>query len=654
MAQRALTIIILVLVSGGLATGAVAQAMAAPAASDQAASLLSDRAGAPSDVVADASALPEPALISVADPWLAPPDPVTGQRPPQPVDQVIARWQAAPQTPRAQVAAVRQVRLELGLGDLVAPAHAILQAESGDEPETLSNLARQIAPGVPAVQMAHARAAWDAGQTGETVNALGAAAWAAIQTLEIRVWLVENLSSLLLIVVLGSSLFFMVLSAMMVFSHAAHDLGDLISTRTPSFARFAGLVALLLVPVVLGEGVVGGALALFTVAFAYGNREQRKALAMAAVLLVIGLHPLARLATVTSTFYDREPIAQSVLAVAGGMETRADRERLRAASQDSALAAHALAYQARRSGLEAEALGRLDQVAALVPSDPVMLVNRGNAYMRSGETESAIEYYERANGELNSPSLLFNLSQAYSSIFQMESYEETIAEAQRMDDAFVADLSNLGEAKLVADLGIPFGNLQNRLISMALNLESEATVAYALAPGHLGESVVIAGCAFALVMLLCLLFANRFDHSSQCGRCGLRICTRCEETVWSDDICEDCHHLFQNPEATDPALRMARLGALARREVWLERAWATGSVLIPGVAGFASRRPDLAMFSLLLFGWAAAWVMWPNGLFADPMLMGSAAWVCLAVPGIPALLGYLGVLGTGLYARRNG
>lgn len=642
MAHRLLTAVFFILVCALVAGQAQAQVPA--------------QALTEAEAVVAPDGAPETAVQQVdveTDPWLAGLDVATGRAPEQPVDQVVLQWQNAAPTPQARVAAVRRARLKFGLGNLSAPANAILRTNSADERIVLAELARDLAPGVPAIQMEHAKASWDAGRSGDAVRSIVAAARAVVSDLEIRVWLVENLSSSLLLVVLGSSLFFMVLAAATVFSHAAHDLGDLFSTHTPAFARFVALAALLLVPVVLGEGIVGFALGLFALGFAYGNGRQRNALVMAAVLLVIGLHPLARLATVTSTFYDREPIAKSVLSVAGGVETRADRERLRVAAPESALAAHALAYHARRNGLEDEALARLEQVATRAPSDPVMLVNRGNIEMRRGQTDAAIDYYETAAELVESPALLFNLSQAYASTFQMEYYDETIAAAQDLDDSFVGDLSSLGEAKLVADLGLPLGGLQNRLMSMALSLESEATVAHALAPGLLGQGVPVAAGAFALVMLLCLLFANRFDHSSQCGRCGHRICTRCQKTVWSDDVCEDCHHLFHNPGETDPSLRMARLQSLSIREVWIDRAWAIGSLLVPGLAGFASKRPDLAMLGLLLFGWAAAWVAWPRGLFADPMLMGSAAWLCLAVPGLLALLAYAAVLFAGLLARKN-
>ena len=71
------------------------------------------------------------------------------------------------------------------------------------------------------------------------------------------------------------------------------------------------------------------------------------------------------------------------------------------------------------------------------------------------------------------------------------------------------------------------------------------------------------------------------------------------------------------------------------------------------MAGFASKRPDLAMFGLLLFFWVATWIAWPTGVFADPLLMGSAAVVCLAVPGVLAALGYLSVVVLSLIVRKS-
>ncbi len=587
------------------------------------------------------------------DPWLS----ELGPAVPVPVyvsrEQVLDAWQNAPPSIRARAVAVRRVRLALGLGDLSAPAVALLRSAADEEPEIHAQLARELAPGLPAIQMANAAAFWQSGDGGAAFRSLLEAAVAAATHLEVRLWLIENVSLALVMVVLGASLAFMLAAALMVFSHVAHDLGDLLSGRMPAFARSATLAALVLVPLGLGEGIVGLALAVFAVAFAYGKSGQRNALAIAAVLLVIGLHPLAHLVSVTTMLLDQDPVARSVLAVGDGIETQADIERLHEVAGEDLLAAHALAYRARRYGLEDEARARLDGIEAKFSAEPVMLVNRGNIEMRNGRTEAAIGYYERATAQTDSPVLLFDLSQAYASAFRLEEYEATLSRAQSLGGGEVNALLNLSGAQVVADLGLPFGRLQDRLITLALAQKPQATVARALAPGHLGDRWFITACAFALVALSCLLFADRFDHSSVCTRCGHRICTRCEETVWSEDLCEDCHHLFQSSDATDPTLRMARLQALSKREVKLNRVWLAASLLVPGAAGFASKRPDLAMFGLLLFGSTSVWIAWPRGIFVDPLLLGSAAGFGLAIPGALSMLAYLGVVAVSLRARRK-
>jgi hypothetical protein len=195
--------------------------------------------------------------------------------------------------------------------------------------------------------------------------------------------------------------------------------------------------------------------------------------------------------------------------------------------------------------------------------------------------------------------------------------------------------------------------LRDRLRTLALSERGASRAIEVLAPGRLGESWLLTGGAFALIVLLSLLFASRWDHASQCVRCGHRICARCEETVWSEELCEDCHHLFQHPEATDPKLRMARLQALSERESRFDKIWLALSLMVPGMAGFAARRPDFAIFGLLLASWVAAWLAWPSGVQADPMLMGNAAVLAFAIPGALAALAYAGVVVFSLMLRKS-
>jgi tetratricopeptide (TPR) repeat protein len=594
-----------------------------------------------------------PAVDPVDDPWLS----EQGPAEPVPVsvahEQVVATWADAPKQAHARTAALRRTRLELGLGPLAAPAYVILQSATEEDPAIYSEFARSLAPDLPSIQFIHADSLWRSGDIGAAMGALGNGLWVVATTLGAQLWLVENLSFLLLVVLLAASFGYIALAGLQVFRHAAHDLGDLLSNRMPAFARSAALATLVMLPLVFGEGMIGLTLALFAVAFAYGSGRQRNMLVMAAMLLVIGLHPLSHFVSSATTLVDQDPIGRSAMAVVAGTQTRADVERLEAAFDEDLTAAHALVYHARRNGQDELARTRLDEMAKRYPSEGIVLASIGNLEMRAGHTAKAIGFYERAAAQVDSPTLLFDLSQAYANAFRMEEYESTLGRAQALGHQEVAALSSLDDAELVADLPFPTDLLRDRLHKIAMEPDSQVVLAEVLAPGRLGERWFVMASAFALITLFCLLVADRFDHASSCVRCGHRICTRCEETVWSEEICEGCHHLFQNPDATDPSLRMARLQALSKREVRIDRFVVAGSLLIPGVAGFASRRPDFAMFGLLLFAWVGAWMVWPSGRFEDPILMGSAAAFCFAVPGVLAVIAYAGIVFASLVMRKN-
>ncbi len=587
------------------------------------------------------------------DPWLTDQAPVVAKPVEVAEERVAAAWNAAPETEHARAAALRRARLEFGLGDLVGPASVIAAGATEEEPHVHAALARDLAPGVPAFQVEHAIALFRSGDTGAATLAVGEAALAVASNLLAQLWWVESAAFVLLVCLMGASFALFVLSALLVWSHAAHDLGDLLSAHTPVFARHAALAALVLAPFALGEGLLGLAVALFAVGFWYGSGHQRNALVMAAILFVVAVHPVAQLSTMARELVDGDPVVASTLRVLADEATGADLERLEAVAAEDPVAAHALAYRDRRYGLMESSRERLLAIVETHPSDYVALANLGNLEHRSGNLSGAIDYYERAAAVEYDATLLFDLSQAYAGAFRMEEYEATIERAQGVDDEAVAALSNLGEPSLVADLAFPMFQLRERFAGNLLAAEAESEVIAFIAPGRLAGAWYVTAGVFAVVALLGVLVADRWDHASLCARCGHRICNRCEETVWSSEICEDCHHLFQYPEATDPSLRMARLQALSEREALFDKVWLVLSIAIPGMAGFAAKRPDLAMMGLLLFSWVAATLVWPAGPFEDPLLMGGAAWVAFALPGILAAFAYAGVVVLGLIVRKS-
>jgi hypothetical protein len=568
-------------------------------------------------------------------------------------DRVLAAWREAPPTPQARAAALRRLRLEYGLGDLRSPARIVLETGRAEEVENAATLARGLAPQMPALRWAAIQELWGRGEAGSAVKAFGTMVWALVHQLEAQLWLLGNGFLLVWIVSLISAFAFLILMGLKAFPHAAHDLGDVLSTGMPGFARAALLACVMFVPIWIGEGLAGIALLAFAIAFLYGKGLEKSALLMAATLWVVALHPLAQWTSIATTVVEQDPIVRSALAVAKGTETRADVERLEAVFEEDLAAAHALAYRDRRLGLERQAVDRLDVMAREWPTDSIVLANRATLDMRAGRVDAAMSGFERAATQLDSPTLLFDLSQAYVTLFRMEEYESTLARAQRLDDEEVQALSNLSDSKLVADLGFPIQILGDRLRARGLAESAVLQLPRWIAPGRLGKGWAVTAVAFAAVVLCVALFAGRFDRSSQCARCGMRICTRCEETVWSDDLCEGCHHLFKNPEATDPKLRMARLQTLARRDARIQGWIGLGSLLVPGIAGLAMRRPDLSLLGVALFVSAAACVRWPAGVIVDPLWLGALAPLGFMFVGALAAAGYVAIVVGSLVTSRN-
>lgn len=601
--------------------------------------------------------VPSPAVEPVDpadDPWLTEQTSVVAEPVEVEEERVAAAWRQAAETDHARAVALRRVRLEAGLGDLPSAATVVASHASDEEPALHTELALELAPDRPATPIQHAIALQQSGDLGGASLVFLRSFFELATNLPAQLWLAESLSHVAVLVLLAASFAFFVLAALRVAGNAAHDLGDLLSSRMPLSARYAGLAALVLLPFVLGEGLLGLALSLFMLGFWYGGHRQRNALAIAGILFVIGLHPAAHLSKLTRDLVDGDPVVASVFRVLADHDTVADRERLEsAAAEEDRAAAHALAYRDRRHGLIESSRERLLGILAQHPSDFVALANLGSIEKRRGNDLEAIDYYERAAALEDDATLLFNLSQAYASVFRMEEYEATIVRAQRVDDRAVADLSSFGEADLVADVGFPMGLLRDRFLGRALASQAESEWSARIAPGRLSGPWWVTASAFALVVLLGLLFADRWDHASLCGRCGHRICTRCEDTVWSQEICEDCHRLLHNPETADPSLRMARLQELSERDVLFDRIWLGLSIFVPGMAGFGAKRPDMSIFALLLFGWATACFVWPLGPFADPMLMGGMAFLVFAIPGVLAALAYVAIVLISLIVRKN-
>jgi hypothetical protein len=547
----------------------------------------------------------------------------------------------------------RVVALALGIENLDSAARAL--NVPGDPGDALGNamLAVRLAPDLPIAHMALARALWTDGDRIEAADQASAGVMAIFQNFEATAWLVGSLLAMIAVVLIVAPLLFIVNVGISVFGRASHDLGDLFGVQMPGFARAALLGTLLLLPLALGEGIIGLVLALFVLGMTYGGTGHRVALVMAVVFFVAGLYPVSHTASTVLMALDSDPIAAATLAVVQGVESAADVDLLERASDSEFIAAHVLAVRARRLGRTEEALDRYTRLLESNPRNAEVLTNLANLRFLTGDGEGAVDLYERSAALIDSARLMFNLSQANARMFRIEEFEAALRAAQSIDADAVADLSRVGDANFVADLEFPLATIRARLLATAQQQGIPRDAIDFLMPGRLGGGWIHAALAFGLLAILSVSLAPRFEQASACTRCGRRICARCDGTVWNSETCDSCHHLFHRPETTDPVLRMKRLSELQVRDTRLARVALAVSLLVPGAGGLLARRPDLGFVGALSCGFAVVFFSWHDGVVPDPLSVGAAGSLVFTAVGCIAGLFYLGIVGAGLMIRRN-
>ncbi len=548
----------------------------------------------------------------------------------------------------------RRFGLEAGQANLEGPARALIAIEDPERSRQHAEWAVALAPDLPMAHAALAQALFSEGAYREAALRMLESVTAIPRHLESRLWLGGSLLLLAAGVLVVSGLAFILFSALMGFSRAAHDLGDVLSKRTPGFARAALMLAVIGLPMAMGEGLVGMLLGGVGIGVLYGGSRDRFVLGLATILLVLGLFPILRMAGSTLEALDSAPVVNAGLAVTRGIETAAQVDLLREAEeQNDVLAAKLLAFRALQKGHAEDARRRFEKILATNKGDAFVLTTLGNMAFRAGKTSEAVHFYGRARALEESPMILFDLAQAYARGFHMVEFERTLGRAQALDSEIVEELSAFGDADFVAQAPFPLELLWQRVFERSSGEAFAQSLRRLIAPGWLGDSAIHFAGGLFLVFLTCLLMVGRFQQAGRCSRCGVRICARCDNSMWSSHVCDGCHQLFSRPQGTDPSLRMQRLGRLREREQRINRIHALLRWGVPGVAGLLGKRPDWALLSIFLFWASAGFTLFSLGAVPDPLAMGPTGTLGLMMLAFLTGSGYLLTTWQGASARRN-
>ena len=564
-------------------------------------------------------------------------------------------WHAPAASLEQRIVRTRRSALSSGAWNLDSAARAIAAGAVEGDPLERAQAAVVLAPDLPAARMDLARALWLHGDSPmsairsavEAVRAIG-------RHLEASLWFAGTALYVLAAALVIGSLLAILVAGVFVAAHAAHDLGHLVSANAPVFAQYALLGAVLLVPLVLGEGGLGLALAALALAIVYARPAQRVALGLAAAALVAGLHPVARAAGAVLEAFPSDPVARAAYTSAQGLASPVELARLEAAAETDALAARGLAIHARRTGNLGTADAVYQRLLQEEPADLVLMNNAANVRLELGHMESALDLYGRALDLEESPVVLFNLSQAYGRAFQVDDLNHTLALAQAVDPELVAELMALqgGESEgFVVDLPLPNRVMWSRVLESGRGGGIAAEFRAPLVSGRLGRDAELLAAGALCIVLVGSLIGARFQPSRWCGRCGGRMCPRCDGGGGEGDLCESCTRLFLHPEKTDRKLRLARVNELREREDRVNRVAALVSMLVPAAAGLLAKRWLASLLGGFCFALSLCFLVWRGGVVPDPLVAGAAApFVFVGVSAL-AFLFYAAVVATSLAAR---
>jgi tetratricopeptide (TPR) repeat protein len=540
-------------------------------------------------------------------------------------------WHDSADSLESRVEFTRRAAFEVGAWNLDAAALALIEGVHQGAEVDRATAAVRLAPDLPAAHMALARARW---LEGEDPMAAVRSVVSGLQSIprhsEASLWFAGTALYDLALGLVGGGLLLILLAALIAAPRAAHDVAHMWpgGASAPAFARFAGLGALLLTPLALGEGVLGLALALLVVGMLYGTGGRRFALSLAVLGLYAGLYPVPWLAGIALDAFPGDPVLRAAHSATHGVASAVDLARLENAASHDDLAVRALAVHARQTGNLARADALYQRLLANEPDDLTTINNAANVRVDLGHVDRALELYDRALAQGPSAVVLFNLSQTYGRSFQVDELNRTLAEAQRVDGDLVAEFTLLQRTKnegFVVDLPISVSPVWKRALGRrqageALAVEFRAPVA----PGALGASRETLAAALGLVLGFGWLLGARFTPSSGCERCGERMCPRCDGTSGMSRTCASCTRLFYQPEKTERTLRAGRIETLQERERRLGRIATALSMFVPGAAGWLAARPLLGYIGTFAFALAAAFLAGWQGRVPDPGVAGTA------------------------------
>ena len=388
-----------------------------------------------------------------------------------------------------------------------------------------------------------------------------------------------------------------------------HDLKERFpGTLSEDTARLLGW-GLLTLPVLALAPMVW-LLAFWAIVFYPYLRRSERSIALLALVLLVAAGPVGRLLDwIAGTAVD--PGARALFrSMRGGYDLQDEQalRKLQAEHPDDPMFPFLLASIERVAGRFNDAIVLYDQVLKIDPGHSLTLVNLANLHALRQEFAIAQGFYKRAwEADPAMAMAHYNSHLAHLEAFHLESADQELKEARRIDDALVTRLlaqGNEGRSRrLPMDVGYTPRDIWKRAFTLRLDQGGRSTWTRTLG----APATLAGGTGLALAFLWPGLgLPARAWPSRRCRRCGRAYCRRCQVATKYPDHCSACTHLFILRDGLAPSVKTRKMEEVVRhrRRVWVgERIL---SLALPGGGHVLGGRP--LMGCLLLITWACAWM----------------------------------------------
>jgi tetratricopeptide (TPR) repeat protein len=296
------------------------------------------------------------------------------------------------------------------------------------------------------------------------------------------------------------------------------------------------------------------------------------------------------------------------------------------------------AISTQRQSYQPEALRRLDELAALVPDDPLIQLLLGNLQLQEGNEQQAQVHYSRAaqindsagahvnlgnlhfldndfsasiteyeKAQQKDPHLaiaFYNNSVASGETYKFDEQGKQLEQAKKIDRAYIETLAASPPSQKIVIFNPPIDEVWRDAYRIARRTRERTlfgTYAYFQPTVSALNPLTIAAVLSAILAVVVWAVRRKNGFANACIKCGRTFCHRCKSARESATYCTQCIHIYLKRDGVPLATKRSKLeeahehhsGILTRNKIF--------ATFLPGSAQAIEGRTVVGVVGIFVF-----------------------------------------------------